>query len=78
MSTAEFSLGGTLIVVSRVGPEMVGLTVHGTAEDGSGAMLLCLTASREECEVGTGFAPWPRHSDHDAPPPRCSAVAAAS
>ncbi len=59
MTTTEFSLGGTLIVVSRLGPEMVGLTVHGTAEDGSGAMLLCLTASREECEVGTGFAPWP-------------------
>lgn len=55
MSTAEFSLGGTLVVVSRVGPEMVGLTVHGTG----GVMLLCLTAPREECEVGTGFAPWP-------------------
>ena len=59
MSTAEFSLGGTLIVVSRLGPEVAGITIHSVAEDGSGVLLLCLTAPREECEVGTGFAPWP-------------------
>lgn len=59
MTAAEFSLGGTLVVVSRVGPEMVGLTVHGTAEDGSCVMLLCMTSPREECQVGTGHAPWP-------------------
>lgn len=57
-ATAEFSLGDTLIVVSRLGPEMVGLTAHTTAEDGSGVMLLCLAVPREECEVGTGHAPW--------------------
>lgn len=64
MTTTEFSLGGTLIVVSRLGPEMMGLTVHGTAEDGSGVMLLCLTALREECEIGTGHAPWPEERPH--------------
>lgn len=59
MTAVEFSLGSAFITVSRVGPEMVGLTISATAEDGNGVMLLCLTVPREDCVVGTGFAPWP-------------------
>lgn len=59
MSTAEFFCGGTLVVVSRPGPEVVGLTVHTTAEDGSSITLVCMVVPRDECEVGFGFSPWP-------------------
>ena len=58
MRQAVFHVAGTMVVVSRLGPAMVGLTVHAAQEDGAG-LLLALAAPLDECEVGAGDAPWP-------------------